>query len=463
MAAPDGAALDVALNRFGYGARPDGPAWTGRDAASARAMLTRQLEDWQKAPVLPAFDTPILDQLKQLYALRRAAEQSPQDVMAMGRRINESFRSAVEQRMALALASQTPFVERLVHFWSNHFAISASQLKTRAVGGRFEGEAIRPHVLGSFADLLLASTRHPAMLLFLDQPQSLGPDSQAGRASRRGGGRERGLNENLAREIMELHTLGSDGGYSQADVTELARALTGWSLNLQVGNRLKPARSADGFAFYPALHQPGERQIMGQRFAAGGEDQAEAALRWLAAHPATARHVATKLARHFCADDPPATLVQRLEQRFLSTRGDLAALSATLIDSPEVWDVSNRKLKSPWDWAVSSLRVLGAGKLPDRTADRLLTQLAQPVWQPGSPAGWPDRADQWSAPNAIVRRVEAAAQIAARAGNSLRPARLAERMLHAGLDSQSAIEVAGAESVEQAVTLLLVSPQWMYR
>src|SRR4051794_27696303 len=268
-------------------------------------------------------------------------------------------------------------------------------------------EAIRPHVLGRFEDMLIAVEQHPAMLLYLDQAQSVGPDSRLGgfAAAR---GRKVGLNENLAREIMELHTLGVRSGYSQTDVTEFARALTGWTVD---GLGRGPAARAMGgggtpgtFHFAEAIHQPGARTILGKSYEQPGIDQARAVLHDLATSPATAKHIATKLARHFAADGPPPALVDRLSAAFLKSGGDLPSVYRVLIEAPEIWSPAAVKFRTPWDWSVAALRAVGTKQLQGQAMAGLMTQLGQPVWRPGSPAGYDDIAASWAGPDALVRR-----------------------------------------------------------
>ena len=230
------------------------------------------------------------------------------------------------------------FVERLVAFWSNHFCISATKGEpARIWAGSFEREAIRPHVLGRFADMLKAVEQHPAMLFFLDNQQSLGPDSRAGQ------NRKRGLNENLAREIMELHTLGVGGGYTQDDVTSLARIITGWTFAGPQGKLGAPG----SFVFNANAHQPGPQLLLGKTYDDNGVAQGEAALADIARHPSTAKFIATKFARHFVADDPPPALVARLQDVFRKTDGDLKALAAALVDSDEAWQAPLTKMRTP--------------------------------------------------------------------------------------------------------------------
>ena len=266
--------------------------------------------------------------------------------------IQKTFRAEALARLQRAIMADCGFVERLVVFWSNHFCISASKGGlARMWAGSFEREAIRPHVLGRFGDMLKAVEQHPAMLFFLDNQQSLGPDSRAGI------NRKRGLNENLAREIMELHTLGVDGGYSQDDVTSLARIITGWTYAGRQGQLGTPG----SFVFNANAHQPGAQRLLGKIYENNGVAQGEAALADIARHPSTAKFIATKFARHFVADDPPPALVARLQEVFRKSDGDLKALATALLDSDEAW-------AAPHDQAAQPLRISG-GDRPAAGAD----------------------------------------------------------------------------------------------
>ncbi|MBW8783953.1 MAG: DUF1800 domain-containing protein, partial [Novosphingobium sp.] len=336
--------------------------------------------------------------------------------------------------------------------------------KIRVVGlaGAFEFEAIRPHVLGKFGDMLQVVKQHPAMLLYLDQAESVGPDSLLGqRAAMRLGanGRKVGLNENLAREILELHTLGVRSGYNQADVTEFARALTGWTVG-GLGPRM--AQATPGYTFAALLHEPGTRTIVGKSYAQGGEAQGRAILADLAVHPATARHIATKLARHFAADDPPPALVARLEHAFLASGGDLPTVYRALIEAPEPWQQDFAKFRTPWDWTVAALRATGAPAPQPQIVTGLLNQLGQQVWKPGAPAGYDDIAASWAGPDALVRRVEAANRIAERVG-PIDARQLGETLFPASLSTPTRTAIARAESPAQALALLLVSPEMLRR
>jgi uncharacterized protein (DUF1800 family) len=303
------------------------------------------------------------------------------------------------------------------------------------------------------------------MLVFLDQAQSIGPDSQAGAFAAMRGRKQLGLNENLAREIMELHTLGVRTGYTQADVTEFARALTGWTVS---GLGRGPAArliggSAGQFQFAAMLHEPGARTIMGKRYAQDGEAQARAVLLELAASPATAKHLSTKLARHFAGDDPPAALVDRLSKAYLASGGDLPTVYRTLIESPEPWAPRSLKFKNPWEWSVSALRAVGSRELEPKMAANVLRQLGQPTWQPGSPAGWDDIAASWAGPDALVRRVEIAQRIGEKAASTVDARALAEKLYPGSLSEPTRTAIARAESPAEGLALLLVSPEFVRR
>ena len=455
MTASTGMHAAIALNRFGVGARPGEPV-----PADPKAWLLGQFEHYQPRPAAWAA-LPTSASLVNAYAEYQRGLRGPDELAArqkLGKASQENLRSAVSARVASALETPAPFAEHLVHFWANHFAVSTDKAPLGLLAGAFEAEAIRPHVFGRFEDMLLAVERHPAMLLYLDQPRSTGPESGAGR--RAPPERRRGLNENLAREILELHTLGVRTGYSQDDVTELARALTGWSIAGLPG--LPQGGSPGNFAFFPALHQPGARQVLGRRYEASGEQQVAAVLADLAARPETARHIATKLARHFSGETPPPALVERLAQAFLASRGDLPTVYRALLESPEAWAAESR-FKTPWEWTLSALRGLGwrePGRLP---LAGTLTQLGQPVWRPGSPAGYDDMDQSWAAPDLLVRRVEVAARLAAQAAPMLDARTLAPQLLPGGVGAATTTAIARADSPATALALLLASPEFLRR
>jgi uncharacterized protein (DUF1800 family) len=455
-------AESIALNRFGLGARPG-----DQPPADPRRWLLSQLDTYEvlPAPWQPLPRTPMVaaEWVAQQRALRQAPEEQRAALREAHRRKDgENYRAAIGARLATALQSPAPFAERLVHFWANHFAVSVDKGPVTGFAGSFELDAIRPHILGRFEDLLLAAVRHPAMLVYLDQERSIGPDSPAGRRARLRQRNNGGLNENLAREILELHTLGVRSGYSQDDVTEFARALTGWTLPDAGGIGADAPAPVDSFRFAPYQHEPGERRVLGRRYAPAGEEQGRAILRDLAAAPATADHIALKLARHFVADEPPASLVLRLSAAFRNSGGHLPTVYRELVLAPETWAPGPGKFKSPWDWAVSSLRALERRALPPQQAANLMNQLGQPVWRPGSPAGWGDVAGAWAAPDALLRRVEVAQRFGAQGGAQVDARLLAPRVLP-GLADGTRQAIARSDSPATALALLLASPDFLRR
>jgi uncharacterized protein (DUF1800 family) len=364
------------------------------------------------------------------------------------------FRADALARFQATAAAEVGFVERLVQFWSNHFCVSAAKGgAVRATAGCFEREAIRPHVLGRFADMLRAVAGHPAMLVYLDNAQSFGPTSIAGQR------RNRGLNENLAREILELHTLGVGAGYAQADVTSLARILTGWTFAGREGRIGEPGQ----FTFLPNGHEPGDHALLGKVYKAGGLQQGEAALADLARHPATAKHVARKFAAYFVADEPPAELVERLTRTFEKSGGDLKALALALLESDEAWNGERTKLRSPHEFLMATVRAVG--RVPEDPGLLLgpLVVMGMPLWQPPGPNGWPDTVAAWATPKGMKSRLDISAAVAARLKDSLHPAELLEATLGEAASRETRQAVTRAESRQQALALLLMSPEFQWR
>ncbi|AUX70281.1 hypothetical protein CHX26_12940 [Porphyrobacter sp. HT-58-2] len=485
----------IAFNRFGYGARAG-----ETPPADPRRYLLAQLDAFDPAPPQIAGRITTRGKTGELVQLIRGLRREQREMAGMAESMaepggmamsGEDRRAAalaglppelreqlmmarqalagdIAARVQLAVASPTPMAERLVHFWANHFSVSAGKLGTQFEVGPHEFAAIRPRVLGRFADLLKAAVLHPAMLIYLDQFQSIGPNAPITQRRGRRGGRDaaqrpRGLNENLAREVLELHTLGVDGGYDQADVTELARALTGWTVpGLGRVGRLAEDQPG-GAAFVAMAHEPGARQVLGRRYPEGGARQALAILDDLAAHPATARHIATKFARHFAADTPPPALVDRLEADFRKTGGDLASLTRTLIASPEAWESNPRKFRAPFEWLVGVLRLTGGAEaMPPQRVMGALTQLGQVPWRAPSPAGYDDIAASWAGPDALVRRVEFAERIARSVPQESVITR-AEAAFPGALSTATRDQLTRAESGSQALALLLVSPEMLRR
>ncbi len=343
-------------------------------------------------------------------------------------------------KLLRAVYSENQLAEVLTAFWFNHFYVSLADDQVRPLIAAYERDAIRPNVLGSFREMLAATARHPAMLLYLDNAMSSAPDSietlLQQKRRRRGGmrnfrprpprraefpGRKQktGINENYARELLELHTLGVDGGYTQQDVIEVARAFTGWSvlpldargdgLRKRISRGVNAGFVIDGlFVFRADRHDAGEKRILGVSFPAGGGiEEGERVLDLLAAHPATAEHIARKLAVRFVRDDPPQELVRKLAGVFRETNGDLRAMILAIAESPEFWqqETLRAKIKSPFEVVVSALRALDADIRRPRALFEALRLMGQPLYTFQAPTGYPDRADFWINTGALIMRM----------------------------------------------------------
>jgi uncharacterized protein (DUF1800 family) len=354
-------------------------------------------------------------------------------------------------RIDAAIGADIGLVERLVWFWSNHLCVSADKGTTRPLCGAFEREAIRPHVLGRFVDMLTAVESHPAMLFYLDNVRSIGPDSIAGR------NRHKGLNENLAREILELHTLGVRTVYTQADVTNFAKVITGWTI---VPFRQDPERGGE-FTFNPRMHEPGAQEVIGKSYAQPGVGQGRAVLADIARHPATAKHIATKLAVHFVADEPPPALIDRLAQRFLDTQGDLKEVTKALVTSPEAWQAPRQKLKRPGEWIVAALRATGATPPDIRPVIQAQNMLGEPLWRPPAPKGFSDDSAAWT--DGLAQRLDVANQFARRVAPQVDPDALIDVALGPLASADTRQTIARAESRPQALALLLMAPEFQRR
>ena len=469
----------IAANRFGLGARPGELAAIG---GSGPDWLRAQLDG--PAPQIPgdglqssaSILAQVYDLRRTLRAARLGAAPGGGDgggaaagaaaaigaVKKLGQLVRPIYVAEAGARFRESVTTDRPFVERLTHFWANHFAVSADKSVVPALAGSYEREAIRPYVLGNFNDMLLATERHPAMLLYLDNQMSMGPDSRAARGiARRNPDRKTGINENLARETMELHTVGVDGGYTQTDVTVFSQVLTGWSL--AGPDSWRTGAQPGTFLFRAAMHEPGSKVILGKRYPDTGYDQGVAVLRDLAIRPATARFIATKLARHFIADDPPAAAVERVTAAFSKSGGDLPTVYRALIQSPEAWQQPVAKYKTPSDFVVSAYRGLELPVKADKAPVGLFQLLGQRIWAPGSPAGWPDRSEDWDGASELLKRIEWADAVGQRVGSRRNAMELAPQLLGGGLSTATREAIARAASGAQGIALMLVSPEFMRR
>ncbi len=480
MSSSAAAEAALALNRFGMGPRPGSIAAIKSDPRGALlAELERASLELHEAATLPSsakayrmvFEANAKRQAKIIVAKRAQDAAKKQETAAAtmmtedaGQNSDMAVKAAADAvpdpgrpiyleeaqvRIETALAANIGLTERLVWFWSNHFCISAD--KIRSMSGAYEREAIRPYVLGRFVDLLLAAEGHPAMLFYLDNVGSMGANSVAGI------NRNRGLNENLARETLELHTLGVRTGYTQDDVISFAKVLTGWTLLPPADN---PEHGGE-FSFNPRLHEPGAQTVMGKVYAQEGVEQGRAVLSDLAANPATATHVATKLARHFVADTPPPALVERLTKVFLDSEGDLKEVAKVMIASPESWSEPATKLKRPSEWVVGMVRAGGFTQVdPKRFTDGQVL-LGEPLWRPPSPKGFPDDEASWV--DGMGRRLDIANVFAERIADKADPREIIESVLGGAASSQVKEAVGRAESRQQALALLFMSADFQRR
>jgi uncharacterized protein (DUF1800 family) len=470
----------IAANRFGFGADP-----------TAMRVIANDPRSWVKQQIVPekhlpsplaALPSTMDDQLAFFLWLRdyRKEIDSPDEAMkgsvekSYVKALYPRYQAAVKARFDTAVATETPVFERLVHFWSNHFVVSGAKPIAIALPPSFERDAIRPYVTGKFADMLLAVAKHPAMLIYLDNTRSIGPHSEWAKNPPKRPQQfaaipaPTGLNENLAREILELHTVGAHGGYDQADMTSFAKVITGW----QVISPRQLVRFAerwagignDLFYFNADAHEPGARVVMGKTYPAGGVQQGEAVLHDLARHPATATFIATKLARHFVGDDPPETVVARLAAVFRETDGDLGAVTLALVESPDAWSATRSKLKQPEEYLISAVRTLGGPPLTGRQLMASLNEMGQRPYMSPGPDGWTDQQDYWLSPDGVWKRIEWA-QLAGRAlaGSITQPDTYADSVFGTTLSADTRTAIGRAESPAQAVALLLTSPEFMRR
>jgi len=460
----------IAANRFGLGARPGD---LDKIEARPQAWLLDQIQGPSQVSddirALPDSSAVLrdVDELRSEQRARQNAdtdEPAPDFVEKYGKVVREYYIEQAHARYRAAAMTDHPFHERLVHFWSNHFAVSADKQPIPAVAGLFESEAIRPNVSGKFLDLLLAVEQHPAMILYLDNQRSIGPGSTLGqRASRGSRARNVGLNENLAREILELHTLGVNGGYTQNDVTTFAKVITGWS----VGGAGENGRFAEGepgtFEFREVIHEPGTQKILGKKYTQSGIDQGKAVMHDLALHPSTAKFLATKLARHFVADDPGVALVDKLAATYLESGGELSAMYEALIAAPESWSSAFAKYKTPHDFVISTFRAFDYTPDNARFLIGALDLMGQTPFRPGSPAGWPDTAEQWGGADALYKRIEWCNTVARVVGSRANPVDLGDAVLGAAFGAETRKAISRAESPIQGMTMLLAAPEFQRR
>ena len=441
---------NIAVNRFGYGARSD-------ELQNAEQAP----KTWIKAQLLPVHFTQTLPhsndiiienakyQKQQKQQITPVKTQQQMDNLLKAKRFPRNvsrkfYIDALEQ----SIHSSHSVSWRLLDFFSNHFSVSSKGRLMIGLSATLEREAIASNMLGNFEDLLLAVEQHPAMLIYLNNEKSFGPNSKKAKRSKTG------LNENLAREILELHTLGVDGTYTQEDVIELAKGITGWS----VKNPNKEPSA--GFTFRDVGHEPGPRKLLGKMYAQVGIDQGKNMLRDLAMHPDTAKHVCYKLAHHFVSDNPPASLLAKMETTWLKKRGNMTQVMFCLFDAEEAWLDSRQKFKTPREFVISTYRALAPKKISYKALLDSLVSLGQEPFNAGSPAGYSDDIDDWLGGSALMARIDWSTTML---GYSKRVNKVMELALGESVSEQTYQMVMRAESREQALSLLLMSPDFQWR
>lgn len=443
----------IATIRFGLGARPDEiTAASDNPQGWLLAQLTTESADRFPTNLASSRDALLAYQAYRQARRNRTDGADTEETRNFRRYLREIIATETLERAKFGAQTPAPFHERLTRFWSNHLSVSGRNRRTSVAASSYEREAIRPDILGSFANLAVGAILHPGMLIYLDNARSTGPNSQRGRR------RDRGLNENLAREVLELHTVTPASGYSQEDVTEFAKALTGWT----VGARRAEENQKGTTIFEARMHEPGARTVLGKTYRQSGGEQAIAIIRDLCIHPQTASNISYKLARHFVSDTPPPPLVERLTQAFKDTNGNLMALYMVLIDAPEAWSPTLSKIKTPEELLTSTARLIGIDNVfPGRPRD-IYESFAQPPFRAPSPEGWPDTANAWIGPDAMLKRIEWANELAERMATTDARMLLLEAL--GPLASAATLQsVARAESGQQALVLALMSPDFQRR
>ena len=439
----------IAFQRFGFGAKPGGLARMGNDPEGAiRTEVASPRIALINRPTLPAYGKACVESqmgFERAEAIRRL-----------------EMNARIDKQMSVEIG----FVERLVVFWANHFSMTVNKSETqRGTIGQWERDVVRRHVLGKFVNMLRGTIQHPAMIGYLDNEDSIGPRSPTGQDW------GVGYNENLAREVMELHTVGSSGGYTEADVTAFAKILTGWSYvrgwEADGGYNGGTPQNRGRFIYRPDWHEPGPIRLMGKVYAPTGQRQAEQALDDLAAHPETAEHIAFKLIRHFITDQPTPAMVNVLKQKFLQTGGDLKAVSLALLDLPQAWALPLRKLRTPYEMTVAQYRALGVRYQPDDTwaFSELLYALNQMAWESPSPEGYSDDTPTWLNPDAMRIRLDIA-QFSSWyyvPNNNRNVVALANSLFGAALSPQTRNRITNAEYNNAALTILFSSPEFQRR
>ncbi|MEM1064361.1 MAG: DUF1800 domain-containing protein [Pseudomonadota bacterium] len=440
---------------FGYGT---GAGTAPRDAEAHLARLAGPDKILSRHAAVTMDDTLRLADEFRRARKRREALGGEAAYKAAREKVGAAFSAAATTALARIADTDDPLRERLLWLWADHFAVAPKNIVMRAVAPAYLDQAIRPNVTARFADLLKAVVTHPMMLSYLDQVQSIGPNSPAGK--RRGAG----LNENLAREVLELHTLGVGGPYTQDDVRQLAELFTGLSAN-----------HTDGFLFREAIAEPGPELVLGRTYGGGAPDVAHifAVLEDLAIHPATAAHISRKLATHFVADDPDPALVTAIEAAWRTTGGDLMAVTEAMLTHPAAWGDTLEKARQPFDFLAATVIALGVRgedltRMPLRERQRAILRplraMGQPFMEPGGPDGWAEEADHWITPLGLAHRILWSGEAAKRAApHAQEPSVFLKRALGDAASERLTWAVGVAETRADAVAIVLASPEFNRR
>jgi uncharacterized protein (DUF1800 family) len=446
---------NIAVNRFGYGARGDELAHAKADP---KKWLSSQLQTIQFSDNQPSSDDIFVAHAKFQKQKKLMKQQQKQVQGSQAQDKNKMIKSAARKTymkmsaasLKQAITSKHSVSWRLFDFFSNHFSVSTSGRLMIGLSPTLEREAIAPNLLGNFEDMLLAVEQHPAMLIYLNNEKSFGANSRMSKK------RKVGLNENLAREIMELHTLGVNGGYSQTDVIELAKGITGWS----VKNSKK--EHGTGFVFRAYGHEPGTRILLGKKYPSRGIMQGKQMLRDLAMHENTAKYICTKIAHHFVSENPPESLINKMQNTWLNNQGNIKQVMLTLFDAEEAWLASAQKFKTPREFVISTYRAIAPDNINSRVLFNALNNLGQTPFNAGSPAGFSDEESDWLGASALMARVEWSSLVSGQV-KRINAEQVMATALGRSISKNSYQIVMRAESRQQASTLLLMSPEFQRR
>jgi len=438
----------IASIRFGYGLNGGSGG-----AGNAQALIGSLDHETVDASVSLAERLADIRRFRKIRKEKKAGYKPKLNETRRG--LQATVRGDFRRILRRAVESETGFGTRLTQFWADHFTVVGHNAPTALVAGSQIEQAIRPNLIGRFGDLLVAASTHPAMLLYLDQNKSFGNNSLAAKGNRKG------LNENLAREVLELHTMGVGAGYTQTDVRQLAELMTG----LTVGK--------NGRKFNPKMSEPGVENVLGKAYARTGSLQnIENALQDIAVHPDTAKHLSQKLVRHFISDTPNREQIAYMVERYLATDGNLKATYTAMLEHPASWADIGGKVKQPFDYVASSLRALhvdlsdrgkATKRLLNATLRKGLLAMGQPYLRAGGPNGWPEEAEFWITPSGLTARIDWATTLASTYGQELDPRQFLKDSLADATNAQLRGLAAGAEVKWEGVALVLASPDFNRR